>query len=76
MLSPIPIALALSAAGVSARRELSVSLNGAQNFAVVSHAVISATVTNTGDETVSLLNHPNSVLSKGPTDVFAISHSS
>lgn len=72
MLSSALVALALSAAA-SAAPSLSLTLGGANSFAGVSSAVVSATLTNTGDETLKLLNHPNTILSKWPTDTFAIS---
>ncbi|EJD37460.1 deuterolysin M35 metalloprotease [Auricularia subglabra TFB-10046 SS5] len=77
MLSVQLVAMLLFSTGltVSARTALSVSLSGAARFDGVANAVVSATVTNTGDESVKVLNAPGSVLSKGPTDVFVISSS-
>ncbi|EJD37461.1 peptidyl-Lys metalloendopeptidase [Auricularia subglabra TFB-10046 SS5] len=70
--SLIIAALLVGGMGATARQALSVSLAGTEHFVGVANAVVSATVTNTGDETVKLLNAPNSVLSRGPTDAFAI----
>lgn len=72
MLSSALVALALSASGALAAPGLSLHLSGANTFAGAKAAVVSATLINTGDETVKLLNHPNSVLSKLPTHTFAI----
>lgn len=70
------LGLALCLATVSAHRALSVSLTEAHGVADASRVPISATVTNTGDETLKLLNNPKSVLSPAPADTFTISHSS
>lgn len=70
MLHSAIVALSLSVA-VSAL--LSLSLSGADTYAGISNAVVSATVTNNGDERLKLLNHPNTVLSKWATNTFAIS---
>ncbi|KZV80963.1 peptidyl-Lys metalloendopeptidase [Exidia glandulosa HHB12029] len=72
MLSSALVALALSVSGALAAPGLSLQLSGANSFAGVNAAVVSATLTNTGDETLKLLNHPNSILSKLPTNTFAI----
>ncbi|EJD37381.1 zincin, partial [Auricularia subglabra TFB-10046 SS5] len=48
---------------------------GAGSVSTQADAVVTATVTNTGDEAVKVLNHPSTVLSKGPTDMFVISSS-
>lgn len=73
MLATIPLALALFAAAVSAGPALSVSLTGAPSVTTRANSVVVATVTNTGDEVVKVLNHPRTMLSKLPTDIFAIS---
>ncbi|KZV90495.1 peptidyl-Lys metalloendopeptidase [Exidia glandulosa HHB12029] len=75
MLSSALVALALSVSGAFAAPGLSLQLSGASSFAGVNAAVVTATLTNTGDETLRLLNHPNSVLSKVPTNTFAIASS-
>lgn len=72
MLHSAIVALVLSAA-VSASRLLTVTLSGANTYAGISSAVVSATLTNAGDETLKLLNHPNTVLTDWATDTFAIS---
>ena len=46
------------------------SVKGVENFKVV------ATVTNTGDEALKLLNDPRGPLSKMPADTFAITDAS
>lgn len=69
------LGLAFCLATVSAHRALSVSLTDAHGVADASRVPISATVTNTGDETLKLLNYPKGVLSPAPADTFTISHS-
>lgn len=69
LLALVSSAIAVSAApGLSVRVGGPAAVDGIQNFKVV------ATVTNTGDETLKLLNHPNGPLSQRPTDTFFVAH--
>jgi peptidyl-Lys metalloendopeptidase len=47
---------------------------GADKVDGVSNLKVSATLINTGDESVKLLNDPRTVLNKAPTNSFAISN--
>ncbi|KAI0094340.1 deuterolysin M35 metalloprotease [Irpex rosettiformis] len=65
--------LLASALSVSATPKLSVKLSGARNVNDASDLKVTATVTNTGDETLKLLNDPRGPLSnKLPTQTFQI----
>ncbi|KAF9259015.1 zincin [Marasmius fiardii PR-910] len=68
----VTLAAFLSAA--SATKLLSVSVSAPSVSADVSDFEVVTTVTNTGDETLKLLNDPDSVLSKWATDSFEISN--
>ena len=68
-------ALAASAIAVAASPALELKLSGAETVDGVNNLKIAATVTNTGDEPLKLLNDPRGVLNKLPTDAFAIEHS-
>jgi peptidyl-Lys metalloendopeptidase len=66
--------LLASALTASATPKLSVSLSGAAEVTDLSNLKVTATVTNTGDETLKLLNDPRGPLSKLPTNAFEIVH--
>lgn len=68
------IALVASAVAVSAAPGLSLKLSGAEKVDGVNNLKIVATVVNTGDETLKLLNDPRGPLSKLPTETFEIVH--
>ncbi|KAI0347609.1 peptidyl-Lys metalloendopeptidase [Trametopsis cervina] len=58
----------------SAAPGLSLKLSGAQKVSGVSNLKVTATVTNTGDDILKLLNDPRGPLSKFPTETFEIAH--
>ena len=67
--------LLASALSASATPKLSVNLAKANNVNTASDLKVTATVTNTGDETLKLLNDPRGLLSnKLPTQTFQITH--
>ncbi|KAF8963005.1 peptidyl-Lys metalloendopeptidase [Flammula alnicola] len=66
------LALTSLAVVVSATQSLSLKVTGPESVASVENLNIVATITNTGDETVKVLNDPSGPLSKLPTDTFAI----
>ncbi|KAG6908007.1 hypothetical protein DXG01_006542 [Tephrocybe rancida] len=66
------VALVASAVAVSAVPSLSVKVAGEPAVAGVDKLVVKTTITNTGDEILTLLNHPESPLSKLPADTFKI----
>lgn len=68
------IALISSALSVSAVRSLSLQLSGADQVVGVDNLRVVATVTNTGDETLKLLNDPRGPLSTMPAETFGIIH--
>lgn len=68
------VALIASALAVSAAPGLTLTLSGAEEVNGVSNLKITATLENTGDETLTLLNDPRGPLSKLPTDTFLIEH--
>ena len=68
------VALAASAIAVSATPGLTLKVTGPEAVDGVNNLKVEATVTNTGDETLKLLNHPLSPLSKLPTETFTIAH--
>ena len=66
------VALAASAVAVSATSGLTLKVSGPEAVDGVNNFKVEATVTNTGDETLKLLNHPLSPLSKMSTETFSI----
>ena len=70
------LVLLCGVAAVSATARLQLKLSGADQVDGVSNFKVVATVTNTGDETLKLLNDPRSPLSKIPTHTFSIMHES
>lgn len=70
------VALVASAVAVSAVPGLQLALSGADKVDGLNNLKIIATVTNTGDETLKVLNDPRGPLSQMPTETFAISHDS
>lgn len=68
------VALVASAVAVSAAPGLTLRLSGADKVDGVDNLKIIATVTNTGDETLKLLNDPRGPLNKLPTESFLIGH--
>ncbi|PSS29600.1 hypothetical protein PHLCEN_2v2748 [Hermanssonia centrifuga] len=70
------VALVASAVAVSAAPGLQLALSGADKVDGLNNLKIIATVTNTGDETLKVLNDPRGPLSQMPTETFAISHDS
>lgn len=71
-LRSVLIALVASAIGTSAVPGLSLKISGPEAVDGVDKLKVVATVTNTGDESLKLLNHPLGPLSKLPTNTFAI----
>ncbi|KAK0503496.1 peptidyl-Lys metalloendopeptidase [Armillaria luteobubalina] len=70
-------ALCLSAVAVSAAPGLSLSLSGADSVVNVENLNVAATLTNTGDTTMKILNDPSSILDSDlPTHSFDISSDS
>ncbi|TFK72462.1 deuterolysin M35 metalloprotease [Pluteus cervinus] len=67
-------ALAASAVAVSAAPGLSLKVTGPSAVNGVSNLKVSATLTNTGDETLKVLNDPLSPLSTIPANTFAITN--
>ena len=66
------VVLVASAIGASANRGLSLKVTGPDAVDGVDKLKVVTTVTNTGDETLKLLNNPLGPLSKMPTNTFAI----
>ncbi|KAK1225212.1 hypothetical protein PQX77_011892 [Marasmius sp. AFHP31] len=64
--------LAASLSVCSATRLLSVSTSAPASSDDVTGLEVTTTIKNTGDETLKLLNHPNSVLSKWATNSFDV----
>ncbi|KAF8167476.1 deuterolysin M35 metalloprotease [Crassisporium funariophilum] len=64
--------LVLAAVAVSASPSLSLSLAGPSSVTGVENLKVVATITNTGDETLKVLNDPRGLLSKRPANKFAI----
>ncbi|PPQ80565.1 hypothetical protein CVT25_001599 [Psilocybe cyanescens] len=60
------------AVAVSAASSLSLEVAGPEQVNTVESLKVVATITNTGDETIKVLNDPRGPLSKLPTDTFAI----
>ncbi|TFK72461.1 zincin [Pluteus cervinus] len=67
-------ALAASAVAVSAAPGLSLKVTGPSAVNGVSNLKVSATLTNTGDETLKVLNDPLSPLSTIPANTFSITN--
>ncbi|KAJ7097110.1 peptidyl-Lys metalloendopeptidase [Mycena belliarum] len=65
-------ALVLAAVSVSAAPGLSLALSGPQSVASVSALHVTATLVNTGDVELKLLNDPRTILNPFETDSFAI----
>jgi peptidyl-Lys metalloendopeptidase len=65
----VALATALS---VAAAPGLTLTVNGADSVTDVDNFQVSTTLTNTGDETLRILNDPNGPLSKLPTDTFSV----
>ncbi|KAG6873177.1 hypothetical protein C0995_001787 [Termitomyces sp. Mi166 len=70
------VALVASAVAVSAIPNLSVKVTGEPAVTGVDKLVVKTTVTNTGDEILTLLNHPESPLNKLPANTFTITDAS
>ncbi|PFH50593.1 hypothetical protein AMATHDRAFT_75492 [Amanita thiersii Skay4041] len=68
--------VAASALAVSAAPSLSLKVDGPASVDTVADLKVTATITNTGDETVKVLNDPYSALSKLPTNTFKITDTS
>lgn len=68
------IALVASAVTVSAVPGLTLKLSAADKVDGVDNLKVVATLVNTGDETLKLLNDPRGPLSKLPTATFLVSH--
>ena len=68
------ITLVASAVTVSAVPGLTLKLSGADKVDGVDNLKVVATLVNTGDETLKLLNDPRGPLSKLPTATFLVSH--
>lgn len=73
-LRSVLIALVASAVTVSAAPGLGLKLSGPNKVNGVDNLKIVATVINTGDEPLKLLNDPRGLLSKMPTQTFLVSH--
>ncbi|KAF8905692.1 peptidyl-Lys metalloendopeptidase [Mucidula mucida] len=69
-------AFTLSAITASAAPGLSLTLSGVDSVVDVANLGVSATLTNTGDETLKILNEPTSLLSPYATNSFGISSAS
>ncbi|EPQ60339.1 peptidyl-Lys metalloendopeptidase [Gloeophyllum trabeum ATCC 11539] len=72
MLSSALLAVAFGTLSASALRDISVKVSGPDTVDGVDNLKVTATITNTGDETLKLLNDPYSPLSRIPTDTFRI----
>lgn len=68
------LALVASAVTVSAVPGLTLKLSGADKVDGIDNLKVVATLVNTGDETLKLLNDPRGPLSKLPTATFRVSH--
>ena len=68
------VALVASAVAVSAAPGLTLKLSGAEKVDGVDNLKVVATLENTGDETLKLLNDPRGPLSTLPTETFFIEH--
>ena len=65
-----------AAASVAATPGLSVKVTGPATVDSVENLKVVTTLTNTGDETLKLLNDPNSILDTLPTEAFIIASDS
>lgn len=72
MRSASAVVIATLAACVVASPSLKLTVSGPQAVTDVDNLTVKAIVTNTGSETVKLLNDPRTVLSNWRTDTFAI----
>ncbi|KAK7437149.1 hypothetical protein VKT23_018776 [Stygiomarasmius scandens] len=70
------VALCLSAISASATSELTLKVSGPEAATGVDNLKVTTTFTNTGDETLHLLNDPRSPLTSTATDSFRIASSS
>ncbi|OBZ68536.1 Peptidyl-Lys metalloendopeptidase [Grifola frondosa] len=70
------VSLVASAVAVSAITGLSLKVSGPEAVDGVNNLKVVATITNTGDETLKLLNDPRGALHTMPTDTFAIMNES
>lgn len=70
------LSLVASALLVAADPGLSLKVAGPDTVEGVKNLKVVATVTNTGDQTLKLLNDPRGPLSKLPADTFSITDSS
>ncbi|KAH9944017.1 peptidyl-Lys metalloendopeptidase [Epithele typhae] len=70
------IALAASAVSVSAAPGLSLKVSGGDAFTGVENMKVATTITNTGDETLKLINDVRGALHTLPTNAFAVSSES
>ncbi|KAL0564815.1 hypothetical protein V5O48_017226 [Marasmius crinis-equi] len=68
------VILAASLSAASATKLLSVSVSAPSSSFDVSGLEVTTTITNTGDETLKLLNNPASVLSKWATNSFEVTN--
>ncbi|KAH9478705.1 Peptidyl-Lys metalloendopeptidase [Psilocybe cubensis] len=69
------IALTTLAVAASAASSLSLEIAGPDQVQTVESLNVMATITNTGDEAIKILNDPRGPLSKLPTDTFTITDS-
>ncbi|KAF4622061.1 hypothetical protein D9613_009107 [Agrocybe pediades] len=73
-LQGILLAASFGSLFVSAAPSLSLSLSGAKYVNAVGDLKVTATLTNTGDETVKVLHDPHGALSDMPADTFSIAN--
>nr|P81054.2 RecName: Full=Peptidyl-Lys metalloendopeptidase; Short=MEP; AltName: Full=GfMEP; Flags: Precursor [Grifola frondosa]BAB82381.1 peptidyl-Lys metalloendopeptidase [Grifola frondosa] len=76
MFSSVMVALVSLAVAVSANPGLSLKVSGPEAVDGVNNLKVVTTITNTGDETLKLLNDPRGALHTMPTDTFAITNES
>lgn len=76
MFSTALVTLLFSAAAVSAAPSLSLKLSGPDDVSDVADLKLTATLTNTGDSTLKLLNDPRGPLNTLPADTFDITDAS
>ena len=74
--SSLIAAVLMGTTAVMATPELQVQLSGPSAVNGANNFKVSATITNTGDETLTLLNDPRGPLSKIPAETFSIVHES
>ncbi|KAJ3503898.1 hypothetical protein NMY22_g18091 [Coprinellus aureogranulatus] len=75
MLATTALTLIASALSVAGAPSLSLKVEGASSIENVDNFKVNTVITNVGDETVKLLNDPNSPLSKLPANTFSITNS-